>query len=91
MLGLHAALAGLTLVAIGCTQPSSGDRLLPDKLVSGPLSLDENLITASLSGNTVTLAVPVALSEGSEDARVEMRLINLAAERDVTVAKRPQA
>ena len=88
MLGLpRAALAGLTLVAIGCTQPSSGDRLLPDKLVSGPLSLDENLITASLSGNTVTLAVPVALSEGSEDARVEMRLINLAAERDVTVAK----
>ena len=76
-----------TVLVTGCNQPNNGDRLLPDNCVQVPFSLDENTITASLTGNEVTLQVPITLAEGSHDARVEMRLVNLAAERDTTVAK----
>jgi hypothetical protein len=71
----------------GCPQNSSGDRLQPDRLRSGPLSLDEGLITASLNGSEVHMQVEVGLDEGDFDALVELRLINLAADSDTTVAK----
>jgi hypothetical protein len=71
----------------GCPQSSSGDRLQPDRLRSGPLSLDESLMTASLHGSEVQMQVVVGLEEGDFDALVELRLINLAADSDTTVAK----
>ena len=74
MLRTHLSLLTCATVLItGCNQSSDSDRLLPDKLRAGPLSLDENTITASLTDNEVTLQVPISLDEGNHDARIEMR------------------
>jgi uncharacterized protein YfaS (alpha-2-macroglobulin family) len=44
-------------------------------------------MTATITDGEVTLQVPVILDEGKRDTVVELRLINLAAELDTTVAK----
>ena len=75
------------VLGTGCQSPTSADRLVPDKLRSGPLALEETGMTATISDGEVTLQVPVILDEGKRDTVVELRLINLAAELDTTVAK----